>query len=64
MFLPPKNPEIEKFQTPKNPSLIPVTWKPESPSPPWELVQDLLKGYDNLIGLATNSAGPSTLFQN
>ena len=43
LFLPPpptqppqkkKNSRNKKFQTPKNPSIIPVTWNPESWTPP------------------------------
>ena len=60
-FLPKKNPKIENFK-PKKSFDHPRRLK--SGVPPWELVQNLLKGYDNLIGWDTNSAGSSTLFQN
>ena len=32
---PPKKSQNQKFQIPQNPSIIPVTWNPEYPSPHW-----------------------------
>ena len=34
IFLPNKIPKLKKFQTQKDPSIIPVTWNPEY-RPPW-----------------------------
>ena len=36
----PKKSRNRKFQTPKNPWIIPVTWNPEYPPLPWGLVSD------------------------
>ena len=38
-FSNPKNSRNRKFRPPKNPSIIPVTWNPEHPPPPWGQVK-------------------------
>ena len=43
-FLYPKKCQNRKFQTPKNPSIIPVTWNPEYPPPPLGILPMNLAG--------------------